>query len=103
MAFVGELLRVLFPPALAVSNMGHFNISHDPCRPEQSPALHLLAAYEWNAQYGSDENTRYRSIWQCPDLWESCLLTLAGKVIFGCVRTTSATDLLRSLSAGVAR
>src|SRR6202041_717926 len=41
---------------------------------------------------------------QCANLGESCMPTFAaGKLIFGCVRTTSATDLPRSSSTGVAR
>src|ERR1700679_987099 len=41
---------------------------------------------------------------QCADLGESCLPTFAaGKLISGCVSTTSATDLPRSSSTGVAR
>src|SRR5580700_7990203 len=41
---------------------------------------------------------------KCADLGESCLPTFAeGKLIFGCVSTTSATDLPRSSSTGVAR
>jgi len=41
---------------------------------------------------------------QCADLGESCLPTFAaGKLILGCVSTTSATDLPRFSSTGVAR
>jgi hypothetical protein len=41
---------------------------------------------------------------QCADLGESCLPTLAaGKVIFGCVGTTSATVLPMFSSTGVAK
>jgi len=40
---------------------------------------------------------------QCADLGESSPTFAAGKVISGCVSTTSATDLPMSSSTGVAR
>src|SRR5216683_2460296 len=48
-------------------------------------------------------NGLYRSNRPGPNLCKSCLPTFAGKVIFGCVRATSATDVPTLSYTGVAR
>jgi len=93
----------LFLVALAVDTLGHSNISRDPGVLQQSQDL--LPSRSMAGMHGAEAQKMPLSwIEQCADLGESCLPTFAaGKVISGCVRTTSATDLPRSSSTGVAR
>src|SRR5580692_5832921 len=63
----------------------------------------LRAAYGRNAWCGCSENSFYRSKWASPNLCECWLLTFAGKLDFGRVGATSATDLPKLWCAGVAR
>src|SRR5580700_6518041 len=64
-----------------------------------------LAPWRMAEMHGAEPQKMPLSwIEKCADLGESCLPTFAeGKLIFGCVSTTSATDLPRSSSTGVAR
>jgi hypothetical protein len=51
----------------------------------------------------SENKCLYRPNWPSPDLRKICLPTFAGKVIFGCVRATSETDVPMLWFTGVAR
>jgi hypothetical protein len=99
----GGRVHSLFLVALAVDTLGHSNISRDPGVLQQSQDL--LPSRSMAGMHGAEAQKMPLSwIEQCADLGESCLPTFAaGKVISGCVRTTSATDLPRSSSTGVAR
>jgi hypothetical protein len=67
--FLGILSGIVtVSTAWGVDNLGHVDISRDPCCPAQSPALRLRAAYGWNAWHGSFENTVYRSNRTSPNL-----------------------------------
>jgi hypothetical protein len=82
---------------------GSRRYSRDPSCPAQPQALRLRAAFGWNAGCGNSENTFYCPNRPSPNLWKSCLLTFAGKLDFGCVGATSATDLPMLSFTGVAR
>src|SRR5277367_4842015 len=81
------------PRVLAINNMGHADsrvthvVPHNLRSCAFAPPMVLV--------HGADatENGFYRSSRQCADLCNGCLRTSAGKVIFGSVRATSATDL----------
>ncbi len=86
-------MHSLFLVALTVDTLGHGNISRDPGVLQQSQDL--PPSRSMAGMHGAEAQKMPLSwIEQCADLGESCLPTFAaGKVIFGCVRTTSATDL----------
>ena len=96
-------MQSLFLVALAVDTLGHSNISRDPGVLQQSQDL--LPSRSMAGMHGAEAQKMPLSwIEQCADLGESCLPTFAaGKLKFGCVSTTSATDLPRSSFTGVAR
>ncbi len=99
-AFVDELLRELFPPALAVNNLGHVEIRVTQIVPHNLTSCAL--AYGRNASRGRSENTFIVDRAVCGSRRRLATFA-AGKLISGCVSTTSATGLPWSSSTGVAR
>jgi hypothetical protein len=121
---VGDRIHSLFPPALAVDNLGHVDIRvthvvphnvvpHMLSRtcPALSPALLWPCAFAQHRagmhspEDGAEASKKYPycSNRPSPDLRKSCLPTFAGKLDFGCVRATSAIDVPMLASTGVAR
>jgi hypothetical protein len=116
MTCVSELLRGLFPPALAVKQSGSRRYSRDPCCPAHVVPHNLRSCAGLAPS---------RSIWlECivrkmvrklrkypfycskrptSNLRKVWLQTFAGKLDFGCVRATSAIDVPMLASTGVAR
>ena len=90
------------PPALLRKHSGSRRYSRDPCCPTHAPALRLRAAW-LECMVRKLRKYLYRASRPSPNLCKSCLLTFAGKLDFGCVRATSATDLPTLAFTGFAR
>src|SRR5215467_7147381 len=90
------------PPALLRKHSGSRRYSRDPYCPTHAPALRLRAAW-LECMVRKLRKYLYRASRPSPNLCKSCLLTFAGKLDFGCVRATSATDLPMLCLRGVAR
>lgn len=102
MISLGDRIHSLFPPALAVNILGHVDIRVTHVVPHNLRPC-AFAPHMAGMHVRKFENTLYRANWPSPDLRKNCLPTFAGKVIFGCVRATSATDVPMLAFTGVAR
>jgi len=121
---VGDRIHSLFPPALAVNNLGHVDVrvTHvvphmlsRTCCPGHVPHyLRPCSGLGPSRSIGLEcivrkmvrklrKNILYCSNRPSPDLRKNCLPTFAGKLDFGCVRATSAIDVPMLASTGVAR
>ena len=90
---LGDRIHSLFPPVLTVNNLGHVDIRVTPVVPHN---LRPCAFAQHMAGMHGAEASKIASIARIGRVLvsaKSCLPTFAGKVIFGCVRATSATDL----------
>ncbi len=96
-----DRIHSLFPPALAV-NIWVTRYSRDPGCPAQTPALRLRSIW-LECTLRKLRKSLYRPKWPSPNLCDCCSPTFAGKLDFGRVGATSATDLPMLWFAGVAR